>query len=213
MALWAYLFLDAVMAIKYTLSNNQLAYKKRAESKINHMSRLQHVIETYSNEKNFLVICRALFHQEQEIAVGAALALGHVKDARALPYLLRAVLSTDARRVEAVVWALGEVGDESAVPFLLMALEANFVPKSTLLALGKIGSLGAVFPVISCLKDPDEIVRLLAVKALSHNRLREDVESVHLIRQAISDCLMVELSRRVRLMLSVLKNVLDKAVG
>jgi HEAT repeat protein len=189
------------------------AYKNTEES-LGHTRRLERnfLLQELTDDESFFLVCKALFHEDHEIAIGASLALGHVKDQRALPYLLRAVLTVDEKRAEAVIWALGELGDASALPFLQAALKARFVPKSTLLALSKIGSPTTVEVVLPYLEDHDEAIRLLAVKALSRVRLGHDVVLITTMSHAINARLIGETSRRIKLMLLVLKNLLDKAI-
>lgn len=158
---------------------------------------------------NFLLVCKALVHEDNQIAVGAALALGRMKDKRALPYLLRAMLTVDERRAEAVVWALGELGDEASLPFLQACLNERFAIKSVLVALGKIGSPTLTKPLLIHLDDPDETIRLLTIKALltvrfAHGGLTSSVHNAVLYR------LTHETSRRVRFLLVVLKGMLDR---
>jgi HEAT repeat protein len=168
------------------------------------------LLKELTNEENFLLVCKALIHNDYEISIGAALALGHMKDIRAVPYLLRAVLTTDQKRAEAIIWALGEIGDESAVPFLVAALEANFVPKSVMLALGKIGSVRTIDIILETLKNADETLRILAVKALAVAPFETEQSLVVKIKIALNTRLVVESSRRVKLMLSVIKSRLEK---
>ena len=188
-------------------------YKNIEESRsLDKTPKLNFLLQEFMDDERFYLVCKALFHEEQEVAIGASLALGHKKDLRALPYLLRAVLTMDEKRAEAVMWALGELGDEAALPFLKAALEANFVPKSTLLALGKIGSPSMVLAILACLGDHDESVRLLAVKALSQCQLGHDILLIRKVSQVIKDHLVHETSRRIRLLLLVLINLLDKVL-
>lgn len=175
-------------------------------------SGLLFLLNELTDDDNFFQVCQALFHHDQEISIGASLALGHMKDPRATPYLLRALLTEQEKRAEAIIWALGEIGDEAAVPFLTHALNAQFVPKSAILALGKIGSPDAVETILCNLRDSDEIIRLLAAKALSQIRFNDDFNLIRRICGALNEQLMHECSRRVKLMLSVVRSKLDKAI-
>lgn len=173
---------------------------------------LNFLLKELADDDNFYSVCRALQHGDHEISIGASLALGHLKDDRALPFLLRAVLTTDSKRAEAVIWALGEIGDEAALPYLLTALRARFVPKSALLALGKIGSPEILDGILLSLEDDDETVRLLSAKALLQIRFQHDVTLITKASHAINSRLAHETSRRVKLILSVNKSRLLKAV-
>lgn len=161
---------------------------------------------------NFLLVCRAVFHAEHEISIGACLVLGRKRDRRALPYLLRALLTTDRQRAEAVVWALGEIGDDSSIPFLLSALHANFVAKSAILALGKIGSPKAADAILGRLADNDETVRVLAAKALGQIRFVNDIKLNSRTILALKARIPHETSRRVKLLLVLICSRLEKTV-
>lgn len=166
----------------------------------------------FLNETNFQLVCRALFHLDHEISIGASLVLGHIKEKRAVPFLLRALLTTDQKRAQAVMWSLGEIKDEAAVPFLLSALTANFVKKSAILALGKIGSPKTVDAILENLNDSDETIRLLAVKALLQIRFGQDHTIISKTKQLLKVQMACEASRRVKLLLSVLKDRLEKVL-
>ncbi len=171
---------------------------------------LAFLMEELIDEETFSSVCRALFNVDNEVAIGASLVLGRMKDARAVPFLLRALLTTDLRRAEAVMWSLGEIGDESALPFLLMALDEDFVPRSAILALGKIGSPNSVDAILSSLNNTDEAVRLLAVKALGQIRFGSNEFLIAKARSSLSMRLSREASRRVKLLLAVVKRRLEK---
>lgn len=121
-----------------------------------------------AEQGTFLAICQALSSKESELVIGAALVLGRMSDKRAVPFLLRAFLTTDGRKAQAIAWALGELGDAQAVPFLEEALQASFIPKSAIIALGKIGASAALSSLLKCLEQRDELLRTLAVKSIGH---------------------------------------------
>src|SRR5580700_7609550 len=110
-------------------------------------------------EKNFKFLCGALGHESLDIAIGASLALGRLQDRRATPYLLDAFLTTHGKKAQAVSWALGEIGAQEALPFLTEALASQFVPKSAIVALGKIGSPDSLEILLSTLNDDDDATR------------------------------------------------------
>jgi HEAT repeat protein len=170
------------------------------------------LIKELSDEETFSLVCRALANTDHEVAIGAALVLGHMKNNQAIPYLLRALLTTDERRAQAVMWSLGEIGDETAIPFLLNALDAGFVPKSAILALGKIGSFQAVDALLRALNDSEETVRLLAVKALGQIRFAGNNGLVAKATNSLSVQMSCESSRRVKLLLAVVKGRLERSL-
>lgn len=163
---------------------------------------LSFLLKELEDEENFTLVCHALFHEDLEISIGASLVLGYQRDARSLPYLLRAFLTKEQKRAEALVWALGEIKDESAVPFLLAALSAGFVSKSVILALGKIGSLEAMDAILGSLNDRDETIRLLATKALGQLSYDSDTTKATKVCFALKARLAHEASRRVKLLLA-----------
>ncbi len=165
-----------------------------------------------ADDDTFTLVCRALHNVDDEIAIGASLVLGRMKDVRAVPFLLRALLTTDRKRAEAVMWSLGEIGDESALPFLLTALKANFIPRSAILALGKIGSPNAVDAILGSLGSTDEAVRLLAVKAIGQIRFGQNDGLITRASNTLTTRLGSEASRRVKLLLAVVKNRLEKSL-
>jgi HEAT repeat protein len=125
---------------------------------------------------------------------------------------LKALLTNDHKRAEAIMWSLGEIGNEAALPFLLTALQANFIPKSAILALGKIGSPDAVEAILDSLCSDDEAVRLLCVKAIGQIRFGAKSPLISKASHTISARLESEASRRVKLLLAVVKHRLEKTL-
>ncbi|HXW53542.1 MAG TPA: HEAT repeat domain-containing protein [Myxococcota bacterium] len=173
---------------------------------------LEFLLKELADDESFFLICYALFHHDAEISIGASLVLGHLRDSRALAYLLRALLTTDLKRAEAVMWALGEIGDEISVPFLLKAINARFAIKSAILALGKIGSKAIAGAMLKSLADQDEAVRVLAAKALSQVRFDDDFETISSLLPVLKSHLTTETSRRVKLMVAVTCSRLEKTM-
>lgn len=167
------------------------------------------LIKELANDDTFFLICQALFNAEDEIAIGASLILGRIRDKRAVPFLLKALLTNNHKRGEAIMWSLGEIADIAALPFLLTALRANFIPKSAILALGKIGSRDAVDAILQNLGSSDEAVRLLAVKAIGQIRFFHDDDLKSKASHSLAERLLSEASRRVKLLLAVVKSRLE----
>lgn len=170
------------------------------------------LLKEIADDESFLSVCSALAHEDNEISIGASLVLGHLRDQRALPYLLRALLTTDQKRAEAIMWALGEIGDESSIPFLIEALNANFLTKSAILALGKIGSPVSIKPILKSLSDHDEGIRVLAAKALGQIRYNQDAQIISDMLPMLKARLSQETSRRVKLLVAVICSRLEKTI-
>jgi HEAT repeat protein len=170
------------------------------------------LLKELADEDTFALVCRALSNVDDEIAIGAALVLGRMKDMRSVPFLVRALLTTHHKRAEAIMWSLGELGDKRALPFLLTALQSDFVPKSAIIALGKIGSPDAADALFACLNSDDEAIRLLSVKAIGQIRFDSNDKIFSKARYAISTRLSNEASRRVKLLLAVVKSRLEKSI-
>jgi HEAT repeat protein len=180
--------------------------------KDNQQAGLWFLLKEIADDESFLLVCSALSHEDSEISIGASLVLGHLRDQRALPYLLRALLTTDQKRAEAIMWALGEIGDESSIPFLIEALNANFLTKSAILALGKIGSPSSIKPILKSLSDNDEGIRVLAARALSQIRYDRDVQLIADMLPMLKARLCEETSRRVKLLVAVIYSRLEKTI-
>ncbi len=161
-------------------------------------------------EDSFYAICQSLNSKELEVAIGASLVLGRLRDERALPFLLEAFLSTNGKKAQAVAWALGELADARAVPFLTEALAAKFIPKSSIIALGKIGASSSLDVLINCLKDRDETLRALAVKSIGQLRYGTQMELKARAVSVLMEQLRREVSRAVRLAICVTCARLEK---
>jgi len=162
---------------------------------------------------NFEAICGALLHESVDIAVGASIVLGHLQDQRALPHLLHAFLTTAGRKAQAVSWALGELGDTSALPFLMEALSSNFIPKSAIVALGKIGAPASIDMLFSCLHEGDETMRALAARALGQVKFGENRELVLKAHSGLKKQLKVETARSVKLVICAVSLRLNRLLS
>lgn len=159
---------------------------------------------------DFLLVCRCLFHVDDEIAIGASVVLGYLKCDRAMPYLLRALLTTHQKRGDAIIWAIGELRIKKAIPFLKAAVRANFSVKSAISALGKIGSPKVVDVLLDHLNDDDEVVRLLAARSLGQVGFEHEHSLIKKTHRMLEVRLAKEKSRRVRLALSLVKSKLGE---
>ncbi len=119
-----------------------------------------------AEQGTFFAICQALSSSDPDLVIGAALVLGRMNDKRAVPFLLRAFLTPDGKKAQAIAWALGELGDAQAVPFLEEAILASFIPSSAIIALGKIGVRSSLPILLACLEEKDELLRALAAKSI-----------------------------------------------
>ncbi len=85
------------MSKKVKESKNQeplhkaLSVKSESENTGPFQCKLEFLFKELADDQSFFLICYALFHHDTEISIGASLVLGHLKDSRALTYLLRAL--------------------------------------------------------------------------------------------------------------------------
>lgn len=168
--------------------------------------------ESLRKAENFEAICAATRHESIDIAIGASIVLGYLQDERALPYLFHAFLTTVARKAQAVSWALGEIGDESALPFLTEALLSHFVPKSAIVALGKIGSKSSVEILLKFLGDKDANLRALSAKSLGQIKFLNDQELIKKTLSSLKMQLKIENVRAVRLTICTVSGRLQEAL-
>lgn len=155
-------------------------------------------------------ILSAIFSQDEEIAIGAAIVLGRLKETLAVPYLIKALLTNNHKKAQAIMWALGEIGDETATLYLLEALSAGFAPKSAIRALTKLRSPQCLEVMINSLNAQDESVRALSAKCiytiLDNNKLKNHM----LVHDILHKKLNNETSRRVKLIISLTINIINK---
>lgn len=112
-------------------------------------------------------LIQKLKDKESDVRSEAAMALGKIKDPRAVEPLIAALkdVNPDVRRIAAE--ALGEINDARAVEPLIAALrgELGDVQKRAAGSLAKIGA-PAVKPLIATLKDKDPNVRKVVAHVL-----------------------------------------------
>lgn len=114
-----------------------------------------------------------------EVRAAAAHGLGRTGEAKVIPLLERSLGDEPSVRSAAAL-ALGAFGDDSVVPTLLASLK-DPVPEvryHALSGLGKLKATIAVRPIHGMLKDPDEMVRLGAVRTLERLGVRKSGHSL-----------------------------------
>jgi hypothetical protein len=121
------------------------------------------------------VLIRALHHPSPQVRKQAALALGEIKDRRAIEPLGRALWDECAAVREAAAQALGGLGDVRAVDLLVQILHKDDSDKIVLFhdrqsaaqALASLGDPRALAPLEEALQDQRPAVRAAATKALA----------------------------------------------
>lgn len=116
----------------------------------------------------FSQLLSALNHEEKSIIIGASIVLGRLADERAVPFLLRAFLTTDQEIGAAVAWALGQCGSTAAIPFLSKAIEKGFAVANSCEALGNMGDKVVLPLLFESLGSECEDVRVCSAKALGN---------------------------------------------
>lgn len=164
----------------------------------------------FCEEETFYAICHALDSADIEVSTGAALVLGRIKDKRALSFLLSSFLTTNVKKAQAIAWALGELKDPRATAFLIEALSQDFIAKSAIVALGKIGCLDSLDILLRNLKHRDENLRALVVKAIGQLSYGDQYELKSKTVATLMRHLAAESSRTVRLALCVISARLEK---
>lgn len=89
-------------------------------------------------------------------ACESALAMGQLRDSRALPYLRKVTKSKHSHPTiqENAIIALGQIGDEQAIPHLIELIDKrDFNTHFAIDALVKIGSIAAVLPLLNSLEN------------------------------------------------------------
>lgn len=142
----------------------------------------------------------------------AAIALGKVKDKRAVEPLIEALKdrNRDVRRES--TFALGEIKDTKAVAPLIFVLEDKdwWVRSTTALALGKIKDNRAVEPLINALDDDEWYVRNSAAEALLQMKDNRAAQAISRFLsqtiRALSHNADPEIRRKAALILGTLKD-------
>lgn len=121
------------------------------------------------------------------------LAMGRMKDIRAVPVLLDALRDDDSDTRVYAVWALGAIGDTTVVPALIVLMEDDdsAVRKNAVYTLGNLKDRRAVPALRTALHDETEDVRWNAAIAIARfgdpgglDILREMLDRRHLDEQA-----------------------------
>ena len=132
-----------------------------------------------------------LTDKDEYVRRHAAVALGKVGDANAVPTLIQALKDESEYVRRYVAEALGKVGDATAIPFLIQALkdESEYVQRYARGALDSFDSV-AVPALIQALKDKHPVVRSSVLGALRRIAssdptpgLRAALKPLHTLRQ------------------------------
>ena len=109
-----------------------------------------------SSREDFKLYQKAFDENFFHKACESALAMGQLKDSRALPYLLNVIKSKHSHPTikENAISALGQIGDEQAIPHLIELIETHdFNTHFAIEALAKMGSIAAVPPLLNSLEN------------------------------------------------------------
>ncbi len=125
------------------------------------------------------------YRRDHDVRIEAAIALGEIRDERAVEPLIEA-LKADWILVAKAAWALGEIGDVRAVEPLIPALEGELSTEATLPAKGALIKIGgaAVTGLIQALKNEDSNVRERAAEVLGEIG---DKRAVEPLAEALQD--------------------------
>jgi len=153
-----------------------------AEEKKKERERIAKELEE-KNKKQPLI--QALEYREWNVRMGAAWALGKIRDTGAVESLIQTLNDEDEDVRKSTAEALGEIGSIGAVEPLIQTLKdrKRDVRRSAAEALGKIGE-PALEPLIQAMKDESENVRLGAVEALGEIR---DARAIEPLIQVLGD--------------------------
>ncbi|NLE76885.1 MAG: HEAT repeat domain-containing protein [Chloroflexi bacterium] len=126
-------------------------------------------VEKMAAKHDVMGLCKALsYEKDPQIRCQAAQALATLRDARAVEPLI-ASLVEDSRHRDAKAGVLGRIGDARAAAALSAALlqETDFDRAAKVFeALGQIGHVHAIGPLIAALTGPEPLASLRAVHAL-----------------------------------------------
>lgn len=133
-------------------------------------AKILHEIVSELGSKAIRPLARMLHqHQNSSVRKGAAEALGHIADSRAVPPLILALDDQDnAVRQQAIV-ALGDIGSSAALDPLISCLHEQHkgIRRRAVVALGHLGNTHTIPPLIPMLEDQDVVIRKSAVEALA----------------------------------------------
>ena len=98
----------------------------------------------------------------------AVMALGEIKDARAIPCLSAGLKDGNSTVRMMAAWGLTHLGERAMTPLLAELADKNSPGRSdAAYALGKLNQAAAIEPLIAALKEKDEGLRKESAKALS----------------------------------------------
>lgn len=103
-------------------------------------------------------LIKALTHEQAEVRIAAAQALGRLGNSEAVGPLISALLDRDTAVAVVAAQSLGEIGDAAAVEALVVTLHGRGVERrvAALHALGQIGTEPAIDGLVSVLQLEDE---------------------------------------------------------
>jgi len=123
------------------------------------------------------MLLQALDDENTNVVYNVVECLGDIGDRKAVPALMRLLQESDDEWVHvATLEALGKIGDQRAVDLLLSLVNKEFVVDPLIDALGVLGDSRAIPTLVTYLKEDDQDIRKLAVKALA--AIWEEVEYI-----------------------------------
>lgn len=123
------------------------------------------------------MLLHALDDENSNVVYNVVECLGNIGDTRAVPDLMRLLREHPDEWVHvATLEALGKIGDQRTVGLLLSLVNKEFVIDPLIDALGILGDTRAIPTLVKYLKEEDQDIRTLAVKALV--RIWEEVECI-----------------------------------
>jgi diguanylate cyclase (GGDEF)-like protein len=144
-------------------------------------------VEELKNKGDIEGLAKALRYKwDKKVRVEAALALGEIRDKRAVKPLIQILESENKGSLIKAIEVLGRIKDEKAVEALIYALRSKSLEAQikAAKALGEIRDKRAVEPLIQALRDKNEDLRLQAAKALGEI---EEAKSVKPLIELLTD--------------------------
>jgi len=131
-------------------------------------------------EASVPALTEALHHQNHNVRLWVAEALGNLKDKRAIPALISALKDENVRVRRYAALALGEIGDARAAKNLQELLNdpVQDVRYSAVKAVAGIGGNASLQPLTDALHDTDWVVRLAAAQGLGSLKDRSVVPAL-----------------------------------
>ncbi|MCK9418154.1 MAG: HEAT repeat domain-containing protein [Nitrospirae bacterium] len=132
------------------------------------------------------LIDRLVEDVDENIRVAAAEALGKIRDPRAVDALLACLNRHNQGWLDyAAAEALGEIGEQRALGTLLAALDRSNLREPILEALGKIGNVNTIDPLVASLADALRIVREVSIVAIDAVYRKSSATDRHMIIESV----------------------------